>query len=34
LHYIQIEVNAILDKKTTNTIYNIYKKQWTVVLFN
>jgi N-acetylmuramoyl-L-alanine amidase len=27
LHYIQIEVNAILDKKTTNTIYNIYKKQ-------
>jgi N-acetylmuramoyl-L-alanine amidase len=27
LHYIQSEVNAILDEKTINTIYNIYKKQ-------
>ena len=27
LHYIQTEVNAILDEKTVNTIYSIYKKQ-------
>jgi N-acetylmuramoyl-L-alanine amidase len=27
LHYIQSEVNAVLDDKTINTIYNIYKKQ-------
>lgn len=27
LHYIQSEVNAVLDEKTINTIYNIYKKQ-------
>lgn len=27
LHYIQTEVNAVLDAKTINTIYNIYKKQ-------
>ncbi len=27
LHYIQTEVDAILDEKTVNTIYNIYKKQ-------
>ncbi len=27
LHYIQSEVNAVLDEKTRNTIYNIYKKQ-------
>ncbi len=27
LHYIQTEVDAILDSKTVNTIYNIYKKQ-------
>jgi N-acetylmuramoyl-L-alanine amidase len=27
LHYIQTEVNSILDEKTVNTIYNIYKKQ-------
>jgi N-acetylmuramoyl-L-alanine amidase len=27
LHYIQTEVNSILDQKTINTIYNIYKKQ-------
>lgn len=27
LHYIQTEVNAILDEKTRNTIYSIYKKQ-------
>ena len=27
LHYIQTEVDAILDEKTINTIYNIYKKQ-------
>ncbi len=27
LHYIQIEVDPILDAKTINTIYNIYKKQ-------
>lgn len=27
LHYIQTEVNDILDEKTINTIYNIYKKQ-------
>ena len=27
LHYIQTEVDAILDEKTLNTIYNIYKKQ-------
>jgi N-acetylmuramoyl-L-alanine amidase len=27
LHYIQTEVNAILDEKTINTIYSIYKKQ-------
>lgn len=27
LHYIQSEVDTILDQKTINTIYNIYKKQ-------
>lgn len=27
LHYIQTEVNAVLDEKTINTIYAIYKKQ-------
>ena len=27
LHYIQTEVNDILDEKTINTIYSIYKKQ-------
>ncbi len=27
LHYIQTEVDAVLDEKTVNTIYNIYKKQ-------
>lgn len=27
LHYIQSEVNAVLDEKTINTIYNIYNKQ-------
>ena len=27
LHYIQTEVDAILDEKTINTIYNIYTKQ-------
>ena len=27
LHYIQSEVNSVLDEKTKNTIYNIYKKQ-------
>lgn len=27
LHYIQTEVDAVLDQKTINTIYNIYKKQ-------
>jgi N-acetylmuramoyl-L-alanine amidase len=27
LHYIQTEVNAILDEKTINTIYSIYKNQ-------
>ncbi len=27
LHYIQTEVDAILDTKTVNTIYNIFKKQ-------
>lgn len=27
LHYIQTEVDAVLDEKTINTIYNIYKKQ-------
>ncbi len=27
LHYIQTEVNSVLDQKTINTIYNIYKKQ-------
>ena len=27
LHYIQTEVDSILDEKTVNTIYNIYKKQ-------
>jgi N-acetylmuramoyl-L-alanine amidase len=27
LHYIQTEVDNILDEKTINTIYNIYKKQ-------
>lgn len=27
LHYIQTEVNAVLDEKTRNTIYSIYKKQ-------
>jgi len=27
LHYIQSEVDTVLDEKTINTIYNIYKKQ-------
>ncbi|MFV8442508.1 N-acetylmuramoyl-L-alanine amidase [Flavobacterium sp. LB2P44] len=27
LHFIQTEVNDLLDDKTTNTIYSIYKKQ-------
>ena len=27
LHYIQSEVDSVLDEKTTNTIYNIYQKQ-------
>jgi N-acetylmuramoyl-L-alanine amidase len=27
LHYIQTEVDSVLDTKTINTIYNIYKKQ-------
>lgn len=27
LHYIQTEVDAVLDRKTINTIYSIYKKQ-------
>ncbi|TDD97532.1 N-acetylmuramoyl-L-alanine amidase [Flavobacterium cellulosilyticum] len=27
LHFIQTEVDSILDSKTINTIYNIYKKQ-------
>ena len=27
LKNIQTEVDAILDEKTVNTIYNIYKKQ-------
>jgi len=27
LHYMQTEVNDVLDEKTINTIYNIYKKQ-------
>jgi N-acetylmuramoyl-L-alanine amidase len=27
LHYIQTEVNGLLDEKTINTIYSIYKKQ-------
>jgi len=27
LHYIQTEVDSVLDEKTVNTIYNIYKKQ-------
>ena len=27
LHYIQSEVNTVLDEKTVNTIYSIYKKQ-------
>ena len=27
LHFIQTEVDAVLDPKTINTIYNIYKKQ-------
>jgi N-acetyl-anhydromuramyl-L-alanine amidase AmpD len=27
LHYIQTEADSILDEKTINTIYNIYKKQ-------
>ena len=27
LHYIQTEVDSVLDQKTINTIYNIYKKQ-------
>lgn len=27
LHYIQTEVNSILDEKTINTIYSVYKKQ-------
>jgi len=27
LHYIQTEVNTVLDEKTVNTIYDIYKKQ-------
>jgi N-acetylmuramoyl-L-alanine amidase len=27
LHFIQTEVDAVLNEKTINTIYNIYKKQ-------
>ena len=27
LHFIQTEVNDLLDEKTINTIYSIYKKQ-------
>lgn len=27
LHYIQTEVDSVLDEKTLNTIYNIFKKQ-------
>lgn len=27
LHYLQTDVDSILDEKTINTIYNIYKKQ-------
>ena len=27
LHYIQTESNSVLDEKTINTIYSIYKKQ-------
>lgn len=27
LHYIQTEVDSVLDTKTINTLYNIYKKQ-------
>lgn len=27
LHYIQTEVNSVLDAKTIDTLYNIYKKQ-------
>ncbi|UQD57444.1 N-acetylmuramoyl-L-alanine amidase [Flavobacterium sp. K5-23] len=27
LHFIQTEVDSVLDEKTINTIYNIYKKQ-------
>lgn len=27
LHYVQSEVDSVLDEKTINTIYNIYKKQ-------
>lgn len=27
LHYIQTEVDSVLDEKTINTVYNIYKKQ-------
>ncbi len=27
LHYIQSEVDSVLDQKTINTIYNVYKKQ-------
>lgn len=27
IHFIQTEVNAILDEKTINTIYSVYKKQ-------
>ena len=27
LHYIQTEVDSVLDEKTINTIYNIFKKQ-------
>nr|WP_315145624.1 N-acetylmuramoyl-L-alanine amidase [uncultured Flavobacterium sp.] len=27
LHYIQTEADSVLDEKTINTIYNIYKKQ-------
>lgn len=27
LHYIQTEINDVLDEKTINTIYSIYKKQ-------
>ncbi len=27
LHFIQTDLNSILDEKTINTIYSVYKKQ-------